>query len=187
MIGRRCVFVVLVPRATTVRPDGLSEDRGRMRHEIGHGFGFGSEGVDVFGLVSIDELEHIVCLAFDCREKWAAGERVVRTVKDKVIREVGYGDCEICCGACGPFVLEAFTMLADQGEARDVTRVEASSADEDVERVFRSVTTDTSIRRNLGDLTVDYFDVFRRQGFQVIDTRRGPSTAYSRGRNKKLL
>ncbi len=62
-------------RAAILCPDGAGHEAGGVGEEIGHSVGRGTEGVDAFRLVTINEFEDVFNLAFCGRSRKCGSAR----------------------------------------------------------------------------------------------------------------
>ena len=132
-----------------------------------HGGGAGREAVDVFGLVAVEPVEHVVCLGFDGVEDGAVADGGVGAEEGEVVGEGGGGDAEVGLGVGGPEGLEVGAGVVGDGEAGYEGGVEACSADEDVGRVGGGVGAVEGCGGDVGDGGEDDGDVGLGEGFEV--------------------
>jgi len=163
-------LVGFIPRATRLGPHRFLHELVLEGDEVVDRLLLGAETVDVVALVSVDALEHPVCLGLDGGQHGPVADRAVRAEEDEVVGDLGGSKTEVGLGFFGPCVLQVHARGTNDGEARLEGGVEAGGADEDVDWVFVAVITEAALLGDLFDLAVDDGDVFFGEGFEVSDT-----------------
>lgn len=175
--GDGTIGSALVPAAAGVLPHRLLHEVVFEGDEIGDGFGFRREGRDVVRLEAVDELAHVICLAFYRAEDRPVTDGAVWPEEDEVVWEVCGCDAEVGLGFLGPDILEVCAVGVDDGEARLKGGVEAGCADEDVDGVLVAVVALAASLGDLVDLAVDDVYIVFAQGLEVSHAGRQAATS----------
>lgn len=142
-----------------------------VRDKVGDSFGLRVELHDVVSLEAVDQLAHVVGLAFDGREHGTVADGTVGAEEDEIVGEVGGGDAEVGRRLGLPKILEVLALWIHHGETRLEGGIEAGRADEHVNGVLFAVVTEAAALGDLVDLAIHDLDVLLAEGFEVANAR----------------